>query len=136
MDSQLLNLLIESFDRDLNATEQDQLNKALLVSPELKAEKDKLIAMRSMFSNVSISEDDTFVTRLKERLSLDRQTENSFNAKVVHLFPRVAAACMIIIAALLMSVYVGEGTISMDSLMGVQDITIEDAFYTDYSDFE
>jgi len=136
MDNQLLDLLIESFDRDLNPDEKKNLNQALATNAELRAEKDRLLKMRIIFSSSKIGKDEGFVDRVMNMLDQEKQLIDNFSSRIVTLFPRVAAACIILITALLVSVYMTQGSISLDTLMGLNDLSFDDAVYSDYIDFE
>ncbi len=124
-----LELLLYSFDGKLNQEEQQQLDKALSASPGLRAERDKLLKMRKLIGGLKISEDPSFSDKVLQRLkNSPAKTQAAFSATVVSLFPRVAAACIVILLLALSIVYLSEGSYSTDALIGVDSFSLEDAY--------
>jgi hypothetical protein len=58
-------------------------------------------------------------------IRLDRKRKDI--ALVVQLFPRVAAACAIVLVALTLFLYFEAGSLSADALVGLEDLSIDDA---------
>lgn len=120
-----LNLLLHSFDNELTPEQATQLEAALANSPELREEKVRLLEMRALFSAAKMEADHTFVNRVMLRIEEVKST--SFSKVIVNLFPKVAAACVVFILATLIGIYVTEGTLSADAIMGIEDISVEEA---------
>jgi len=124
-----LELLLYSFEGELSQEEQQQLKKALSASPELRAERDKLLKIRKLIGGLKIPEDPSFSDKVLQRLNnSSSKTETAFSATVVSLFPRVAAACIVILLLALSIVYLSQGNYSTDALIGVDTFSLEDAY--------
>lgn len=121
----LNDLLYESMNRDLNPDEQDRLDQALANDPALQAERNALlklhVAMKDQKQSIPISVADDVIASLEIDSKPLRIGLNQW-------FPRVAAACLLIILAMILQVYVQNGSLSTDSLMGIQDLEIYDAY--------
>ncbi len=120
-------LLIRSFDEELDARSAQMLEEALSSYPWLVEEKKELMAMRDQLTFFSVAEDPTFSDRLMSNLQ-EAEEPNKQNVTIVQLFPKVAAACFLILLALLLHIYYTQGSIDMDALVGIQDVTPEEAY--------
>lgn len=116
-------LLLKSLDQALSVKEQDQLDQALAQSAALQTAKVKLIQMRDLLAQKTISETpDGFSQNILRGIQ---------PTKVIQLnswMPQIAAACLIILSTALISIYTMEGTLSTEALLGVQDLSPEEAY--------
>lgn len=125
-----INRLIFSLDNDLSPEEQNLLDKALAESTALQAEKTKLLEMRALIENLEIPANPNFTDKVMAGLesSSNRKGKN-MEASILHLFPRVAAACILFIAVAFSVIYFSETDLPMDSLVGIDDVMPEEATY-------
>ena len=131
MNEKMLDLLIYSLDNDLTEAEQATLDAALEASASLRAEKEQLLQMRAALENFSLEKDTQFTADLMQQL--DKQKSNNLGARIRRIYPRVAAACAIIVLLSILGIYLVEGNFSMEAIVGIQDLTPEDAYsYLDY----
>lgn len=107
----------------MSAAEQEQLRAALEVSEELRREQEQLTYTRELVQQAIPAADPGFSQKVLERLQKGRKEV----ALVVQLFPRVAAACVAVILALGLFLYFEAGSLSTDALVGLQDLSIEEA---------
>ncbi|MEO1437177.1 MAG: hypothetical protein AAFV80_16670 [Bacteroidota bacterium] len=120
-----IELLHESYDRELNPKEAQKLQEALANDPALAREKQQLDQLRSLLANQT--------TRLKASVAddvikaLENESED-LSEGLVRWFPRVAAACLLIILAMLIQIYAQNGSLNSDSLMGIQELELYDAY--------
>ena len=113
--SQLLN---RSFDEKLTDEEQQQLETALSNDPDLRKEKQEIEEVRALLSDFSPAFEEGFAKRVLA--ATDQYIQNGDN--LFYLFKRFAFGSAAAIAALLVSVYLTDGTISVDALLGLSDI--------------
>ena len=123
--NQILNLLIRSLDGTLPANEEAQLEKALSTSERLRHEKARLLEIRSDLKNWSAPEDPDFAARVLSQIG--KQVEEDLSGVIIRLFPRVAAACVLILGVALGTIYVTEGSLMLDTIIGVNEVVLEEA---------
>ena len=121
----MLNLLIRSMDMELAKADALALEQALSDSEALRDEKVRLIAMREQLEDWTAPEDPNFAERVLTNLG--KQVEEDLSAVIIRLFPRVAAACVLILGVALGVIYVTEGSLMMDTIIGVNEVLLEDA---------
>lgn len=116
-------ILLKSLDQTLSASEQALLDQALAKSDALQTAKVALINMRSLLAQKSISETpDDFSQGILQGIQ---------RPKVIQLnswMPQIAAACLILLCTALISIYTMEGTLSTEALLGIQDLSPEEAY--------
>ncbi|MBX2874529.1 MAG: hypothetical protein KTR30_20575 [Saprospiraceae bacterium] len=121
----MLDLLIRSMDTELTKGDALELEQALLNSEALRGEKARLIALREQLEDWTAPEDPTFAERVLTQLG--KQAEEDLSAVIIRLFPRVAAACVLILGVALGTIYVTEGSLMLDTIIGVNEVLLEDA---------
>ncbi len=121
----MLELLIRSMDVELTESDAKRLEQALSDSAALRDEKARLMSIRKELSNWGVPEDPTFADRVLSQLG--KQVEEDLSAVIFRLFPRVAAACVLILGVALGAIYVTEGSLMMDTIIGVNEVLLEDA---------
>lgn len=116
-------LLLKSLDQKLSVDEQDQLDQALAESAALQTAKVELIQMRELLAQKTVSETpDGFSQGILKGIQ---------QPKIIQLnswMPQIAAACLILLCTALISIYTMEGTLSTEALLGVQDLSPEEAY--------
>lgn len=121
----LLDLLIYSLDHPLDAAQQQQLDLALQNSEELRREKAQLLQMRALVSSIEMAASNDFVEGVMSKVT-SQQSQSA--AKIIYLFPRVAAACIAFFVLVFSTLYLMENTYTVgDNILGIEELTPEDA---------
>lgn len=118
-------LLLYSLDNELTPAQQLHLGKALAESESLRQEREQLLQMRSLVAGLRVRRDLSFTERVMTRLQ--QKEKRGFFADIVSLSPKVAAACIVFMIATTIGIYVHEGSLSSDVIIGIEDLTPEDA---------
>ncbi len=126
MENTLKDLLIFSLDNELTLAQQAHLEKALAESETLRQEKEQLLQMRTLVAGLRVHRDMSFPERVMNRLH--KKEKRGFFADLVALSPRVAAASVIFIITMTLGIYLREGSLSPDVIIGIEELTPEDAF--------
>lgn len=116
-------LLIRSIVEELSESESAQLEAALAESEALRRERSELLRTRNLLRHARPPADPGFADRVMQKL----EEHQSATALIVRLFPRVAAACAIVLVALSLFFYFEAGSLSADILVGLEDLSIEEA---------
>ena len=132
-------LLIHSLDNPLSETDRKRLEKALAQSVELRKEKEELLKMRSLLAGFKVESDPDWHDELISKLPV-RKTE----AKIIQypftmasIFPKLAAACAIILLMSIINIYQEVGTINRDAVIGIDEVTADEAYaYLETNYFE
>ena len=124
MEDKLKELLLRSLDAELSPAERRSLDRGLAGSSELREEREELLRIRAGIQSLFPEPDPGFHARLMRRLP----GQPGFTAMIVNLFPKVAAACLILIVLTLLGTYLSSGNLSADAIIGLQDLTVEEAF--------
>ena len=83
-------------------------------------------------ASFSVQEDPSFTDDLMQRIEQEKTTVPVI-ATIHKLFPRVAAACVLLVLLSVVAIYFTEGNLSMEAIVGVQDLAPEDAYsYLEY----
>ena len=132
MKQDLYDLLLRSLDQELSTKETNLLEKALAKSPELRKEKEQLLATRNLFANWTVAKDPSFSSAVMNRIGeIKQKLPNSFSPSVIRLFPSVAAACIIFIMIMLLNIYLTDGSLSSEAMLGLENLYPEEAEFTD-----
>ena len=125
----ILELLVRSLDEDLSLEEYQVLDEALSDSEELRTKKAELQKLRLLLSEQKEEASLSFVNKVLEKtLETSNSVQKGFQSTLVYLFPRVAAALVILMLGSLLSIYVSEGNLSSEAIVGVADIYPEEAY--------
>jgi len=122
---QILNVLIRSLDGALPASEEAQLEEALRTSERLRLEKARLLDLRAELKDWSVPEDPDFAARVLSQIG--KQAEEDLSGVIIRLFPRVAAACVMVLAVALGTIYLTDGSLMLDTIIGVNEVVLEEA---------
>lgn len=125
-------LLIKSFDDNLSQTEQDELNKGLIDYPELLKEKEELILIRKKLQSQTYGFQYGFSNKVMRRIDeLQQSSQNIqlfFINQLSNLFRKwVAPIGAMSIALIVISLYFTDGFSSLKTVIGINEITIDDA---------
>lgn len=121
-------LLIFSLDNDLSTGDKNRLDKALRDNPELKLERDKLLKMRELLSGFSISENKDFSQNVMLELEqIKGKKHPNFSVKFIQLFPKVAAACIVLLMVAFSLVHFSDSNLTPEKVAGVEIVNLEDA---------
>ncbi len=117
-----MELLFRSMDDEsLSPEEQNRLNRALASDGEFARKKQELERMRKTFSDYAPSFKPGFSERVTNRIY--NIADNSDN--LWFLFKRIALTGVAAIVFLLITVYFSEGSFSLNSLLGLSDLTTD-----------
>ncbi len=132
MNNKALELLIRSLDEELTAAEQQQLGQYLKESEALRKEKALLLKMRAGLADMKATAHPGFADQLIRELSQEQQPDQEKESQLFviinHLFPKVAAACVIVVVLTVLATFLMEGSLSLEAFIGVQDLSPEDAY--------
>ena len=118
MNDQLIDLLIRSLDEELTSGEQQQLDLGLLESEELRGYKTELLQMRELLGNGKSSFTKGFDTRVMDSIRKQDFESGLYNVQKWIALPAAAA-----IAVLLALNYYSDGSLTMDSLLGIKSVS-------------
>lgn len=123
-DTEIYELLVQSLDTELEPQEQKILELALQGRPEWRAKKEELLALRATLGSLHVAEQADFVDQVMLRVAKAK-------SRVIQLpqfVAQIAAACVLLVLSVLMSLYFSEGSLNTDVLLGIQDLSPEDAY--------
>jgi hypothetical protein len=121
IEKELYELLVRSFDDELNSDEKRKLEKALASSDELRSEKKKIQTMRKIIASKQYSFNTGFKNRIMARLEEEKKPfilKSDFNRTLFSVFKRVALTGVAAIIILLLSIYLSDYSFSLDSFTG------------------
>ena len=121
----MLELLLRSLDETLSPEETEQLTEALQQSEKLRQEKAAILDLRQQLADWQPAPDAAFSARVMQQIG--KQAEEDLSAVIVRLFPRVAAACVVVLFLALGGIYYTEGNLMMENIIGVNEMLTEDA---------
>lgn len=125
MKKDMLELLIQSLDVPLSAHEQQQLETALQQSAALRAEQARLIKLRTALRDSQPEASPVFVDNLIAKLAKPKQP--TLTAVMLSMYPQIAAACLIFMAVALSLIYASEGSLHLDAVVGLGDLSVSEA---------
>ena len=121
-------LLLRSFEQQLSAEERGRLDAALAGSEELRREQQQLEKVRHWLGSLQATPKNGFVDGVMKELNT-----SPVEATLLSILPRAAAACLIILLLALAGIYLAEGSLSTDAIIGVANLAPEDAYtYLEY----
>lgn len=130
MNDKALALLIHSLDNELSSKEQEQLDAYLDASEVLRREKELLLDMRSGLADLKVGPDKGFADQIVRQINAAEQKAKNpeLQAIIMNLFPKVAAACVIVLVVAVLATFLMEGSLSVEAFIGLQDLSPEDAY--------
>lgn len=124
MDEYMLKLLQDSFDRDLDKHESQQLSKALRDDPKLKQEAARLQKIRDLLDRQEYTFGLYFTEKVMSRIDTEGETA------LMHAFNRIALPGLAAAVILLLISLWGGDTLSLDTIMGVDKLQPE--YFTEF----
>jgi anti-sigma factor RsiW len=122
----LSELLIRSLDDALPPAEQTALDAGLAASPALREEHRQLLAMRKALGQIKAAPAPNFTDQVMRRLPIRQGL--SFTSAIIRLYPQAAAACVAVLIIGLLSIYLSEGNLSVEALVGIQELSVDEAY--------
>lgn len=120
-------LLLKSLDNQLTTQEQILLNQALEEHNWLQEELESYLLIRNQMANFSIEVDENFHKSILEKVSNRAKTLDQ-RTVIVRLFPKVVAACILVALAFTANLYFTQGSFDLDSFVGLDNVTPEEAY--------
>jgi anti-sigma factor RsiW len=129
MKKEWTNLLIKSFDQELSAIEKKELEQALANSAALRAEKEALLNTRQLFASFSPKADNDFATKVLNRIEKKKPViKKNLTFYLSHIYPKAVAACILILFSFIAFIYLSEGSLDSDALIGINDLSPDEAY--------
>lgn len=128
MEKKKLQLVIDSFNRELSAEEQQQLNQWLQTDEALQPEAQKLYKLHTVIAEAALPFRPFFVTRVMSRLKNLQQA--TLQQGIVFAFKRFALPVLAAAVILLLIALAGNNTFSIDALLGVEQL--QPAYLSDF----
>lgn len=116
-------LLYRSVDIALSPAEEQALAEGLSRFPELEAERDQLLRIRKALAGMEVS-----ATPADFSESVLTKQQRPQIIRLQSWAPQITAACIIVVLAFVLSVYFGEGSLDMTSVLGVEELSPEEAY--------
>lgn len=119
-------LLIRSINEKLTAEEDKKLQDALKKSAELRDEKAKLIKVKELISSRSHKFSDGFHSRVMQAVSEEKKgrvLSVNFGRNLTSMFNRVAVAGVAVIILLVISLYLSQGSLDVNTITGVEPVS-------------
>lgn len=121
-----LEWLAYAFDNKLSKTDTEQLQTAVNESDILKATQRNLLRNRETIAGFKVDFSSDFTDQVMRHL--EEAIIVPFSTKVVRLFPKVAAACVLFLLSAYVALQFGDTTWVSDALVGTSELNPEDAF--------
>lgn len=131
MNPKMLELLYKSFDASLTPNEQEELERALIDSEQLREEKEKLTQMReSISSTAKNSFNPFFANRVMQRITSQKKESNEelFFESLISLFRPMAIAAVLLVVVLTSYNLVTDNFFSSQDSPPLSELSLEDAF--------
>lgn len=118
-------LLHESFHRKLTPEEKILLNSALREDDSLRAEKEDTEKVIHDLGNLRFGFREGFVDRVMDKIGTanGKVVEVDFSEQLFTFFKRIALAGAAAIILILLSIYISHGSLSKESVLGVQSMS-------------
>ena len=129
MKKEWVDLLIKSFDDQLTDAEAGELAQALAQSPELQKEQADLLKMRQLIGNFSIKKNELFVDNIMD--AIERETivaKQRITYYLSAIYPKAVAACLVILMGFVTYLYLSEGNLDTETLVGITDLSPDEAY--------
>jgi hypothetical protein len=132
MNQKMLDLLHRSFDQALTDAEQAELDARLADSPELRNQQQRLIDIRNLLQDgAADSFKPFFAARLMNKLKDVRTKQEDFFGSLVWSCRLIGLTGALTVVALFAYNSIEEKSISLDALLGLPAITLEDTWQLD-----
>jgi hypothetical protein len=131
MNQKILKLLYRSFEIQLTAREQQQLEVALRDSEQLRKEKERISSLRKSISASTINSFKPFFADRVMQGIRGQQEENKqqvFFESLIYFFRPIAIAAVLLVIMLTSYTIFSDNPLSGENGLAVSEISIEDAF--------
>jgi len=127
--SALIDLMIYSLDHELSDQEKAVLKKALKEHQWLREERAQLLAMRQQLRGMK-AQFGVFPSFTASVLGqIDQPNiEKGGPTILAKWFPKIAAACLLIVTVSLVNLYLSSEVFSVDAIIGLEDLDPDEAF--------
>ena len=122
----LLELLVRSLDSSISNEEQVLLNDALEKNSWLQNEQKELLTIRQHLGDFEIQQNISFAENVIRALQV--KPLNQFSSQITNWFPRIAMVFAVLFFLVIANIYYSEGQIDSDTIIGLQDLSPEDAY--------
>lgn len=125
MEKDLYTLLLKSFDAELKPKERQQLEEGLRLDAGLLEEKHKLEKIRTLLAEKEDDFSPFFETRVMGRiegLAMNGWAGNLFTERLSFVFRRVALLSLGIMLALVITSWIREGSLSLETMTGISEL--------------
>jgi len=116
-------LLMRSFDDTLSSKEKEELELALKNSSALRNEKEAQLKVNDLLKANAVEGKPFFAGRLMNKITELQNPEADWTQLLVQMFPKFAVPSLFVILFLLVNIYMSEGSLSVDTLMGISDLS-------------
>ena len=124
----LLELLIYSLDNSISKDEKARLDHALKTDKWLALQQQELLKLRNYLENNYKEEVPTVDYSDKILAQIKEEQLNKYSGWLVSIYPKVAVACGIFILFSLLHLTFSTDNLTVDTLVGLEDIAPEDAY--------
>ena len=123
-------LLVRSLDGSLTKEEEGELSEALRHSADLRKEREAFLAIREQLANQEFAFKPFFSSKVLQQLA--REQARGFEVLLWNrAFRRILVPGLAIVLLLLLGTWLSEGSLSLDSITGINQISETDIL-TDY----
>lgn len=119
MKEEHIELLLKSLDAELINSEQVELDLALAEDEDLRLYKEELLQMRNSLGELEYSFNEDFASQVDSKLFDD------FEKTLYKIFRWITVPSAVAVCVLLVMNYMSAGTLSLDSLLGVDSVSDE-----------
>ena len=121
---ELRDLLLRSFDEELNTNDAQRLQAALLTEAWLLAEREEFLLLRSALSDLHPAPNAVFTQQVMENF----RTEKQVLRPLLKLWPAMAAAACMAIAISLGFIYSSTGSLDTATILGIDQLEMDDVY--------
>jgi len=122
MKKELYDLLLRSFDEELSAHDRQRLDRALEQSAQLREEQLAIKEMRTVLHQQHFAFQPFFVGKVMTQIETLAQADPFAPYHWTNAFRRVAIPGLVVLIAMLMFTWFSEGSINLETMMGISDI--------------
>jgi len=124
MDQKYFELLLRSFDEELDAAESQDLARALRQYPALRTEQAQIQEMREQFAALNPGPGLDFADRVLQALPQKQVPVIQLKSYAYS----ISVACLLVLLMAGTLVYQTGGSLSTEAIVGVQNLGVEEAY--------
>jgi len=129
MKKEWMDLLMKSFEEVLTEAEAKELAEALAQSDKLQKEQAELLKTRQLVGSFSIGKNDLFVDNIMD--TIEQETivaKQKITYYLAAIYPKAVAACLVILMGFIAYLYLSEGNLDTEILVGIADLSPDEAY--------